>query len=163
MCAFNYYRSQKYNLTTSCWRDLSYPSERTLMQEIIHRSVICECCLSTAAQGRPARFKTTVKWRQLALLKNKWEAFKQSFAAGTWKPHHAAEGSNYPTSAVLKRLIYTTRTVALYPFCKGDTSKHNSGTSLANGFKKTNISDFSVCNVTINSVLLCLKSIRENR
>lgn len=98
MCVFLYYTSQKYNLTTSCrysWRDLSYPSERILPQEIMHKSVIRECCLFTAAQGRPARFRT-VRWRWLALHKNRWEAFKWSFAAGTtWKPYYPAEGSNF--------------------------------------------------------------------
>lgn len=44
-------------LADKSWRDLSYPSERTVLQEIMHETEIQECCFSTAAEGTQVHSK----------------------------------------------------------------------------------------------------------
>lgn len=129
----------------------------------MYKSVICECCLSTAAQGRPARFRTTVRWRWLALHQNRWEAFKQSFAAGTtWKPYHPAEVSTILLQLFWRGSFNTTRIVALYFLFAKMTCQRTTVATHWEAALKNKSGFFSVCYVTINnSVLLWRASKRQ--
>lgn len=139
MCALLHYTSQKYNLVTCCrysWRDLSYPSDRILPEEVMHTSVIGGCCLSTAAQHRAGQPGLDQLSGRGSLLYTRADEKHSSnplllalLGSRIVQPRAAISYFNCFKEAHLNKNCHL-----VLPFCKDDVSKYDSGTSLGSGF-----------------------------